>query len=289
MDIGYIGAFLGGVLSLLSPCSVMLLPAFFAYAFTSPARLLSRVGLFTLGLLVTLIPLGVFSGTFGSLMGEHRGVLITVVAVLVILVGALQLFGVPLPGLSRTSSGDADRSSGLSVFLLGTVYAVAGVCTGPILGSVLMVASLGGSAAYGAVLLTLYAVGMVIPLLILTLLWKRFGGRAMQWMRPRTLRIGRWQNSWPVIITGLLSIGLGVLLLVTDGTANLGGMVSIGTQYSLETAVSRLAQTVPDWMFAVGALVVAAVIALITAVRARTARDVAEPVEANAAQQEGTV
>ena len=39
MDIGYLSAFLGGLLSLLSPCSIMLLPAFFAYAFNSPGKL----------------------------------------------------------------------------------------------------------------------------------------------------------------------------------------------------------------------------------------------------------
>ena len=45
MDIGYLGALLGGVLSLLSPCSVMLLPAFFAYAFTDPATLVARTAI----------------------------------------------------------------------------------------------------------------------------------------------------------------------------------------------------------------------------------------------------
>lgn len=272
MDIGYIGAFLGGLLSLLSPCSVMLLPAFFAYAFTSPATLLSRTGLFTLGLIVTLIPLGVFSGLFGSLLGEHRGALITGVAVAVIVVGSLQLLGVPIPGLSRKEGAGVDRTSALSVFLLGTVYAVAGVCTGPILGSVLMVASLGGSPAYGAVLLTIYALGMVTPLVILTILWRRVGTRAMRWMRPRAVTIGRWQNTWTMIITGTLSIGLGVLLIVSDGTANLGGIVDIGTQYELESQVGIVSATIPDWWFAIFAALTLAGVATVVLVRSTRGR-----------------
>ena len=274
MDIGYIGAFVGGLLSLLSPCSVMLLPAFFAYAFTSPASLLSRTGLFALGLLVTLIPLGIFSGVFGSLLGEHRDVLITVVAVVVIVVGALQLAGVPMPMIGRSGSGSGEQTSALSVFLLGAVYAVAGVCTGPILGSVLMIASLGGSPLYGALMLTFYAAGMVAPLLVLTLLWRRFGARAMRWMRPRMLRIGRWQNSWPVIITGLLSIALGALLLATGGTASLGGILGVDAQYRLESQVSIISASVPDWWFAVGALVVLVIVALVIVVRRRRAGSV---------------
>lgn len=271
MDIGYVGAFLGGVLSLLSPCSVMLLPAFFAYAFTTPAKLLSRTGVFLLGLLATLIPLGVFSGLFGSLLGENRGMLITTVAVLVIAVGLVQLLGVPVPGLSRVQRTADDSTSAISVFLLGAVYAVAGVCTGPILGSVLMVASLGGSPLYGAVLLAVYALGMALPLVILALLWRAFGGKAMTWMRPRVLRIGRWQNSWTMIITGALSMALGVLLLVTDGTANIGGVVGIDTQFALESSVSALSSAIPDWWFAVGALVVLSVISTILLMRGRGA------------------
>ncbi|SJN33456.1 Cytochrome c-type biogenesis protein CcdA (DsbD analog) [Microbacterium esteraromaticum] len=278
MDIGYIGAFLGGILSLLSPCSVMLLPAFFAYAFTSPAKLLSRTGVFLLGLLVTLIPLGVFSGLFGSLLGENRGILITTVAVLVIAVGLVQLLGVPIPGLTRSQKSDRDSTSVVSVFLLGAVYAIAGVCTGPILGSVLMVASIGGSALYGAILLAVYALGMVLPLVVLTLLWRAFGGKAMTWMRPRMLRIGRWQNSWTLIITGALSITLGVLLLVTDGTADLGGVVGIETQFAMETAVSTISARVPDWWFAVGALIMLAIVSAIVLLRRRQDRST-EPAE----------
>ena len=272
MDIGYVGAFVGGILSLLSPCSVMLLPAFFAYAFTSPTKLLARTGVFLLGLLVTLIPLGVFSGLFGSLLGENRHVLITTVAMLIIIVGLVQLLGVPVPGISRVHRADADSTSAISVFLLGAVYAVAGVCTGPILGSVLMVASLGGSPLYGAILLGVYALGMALPLIVLALLWRRFGAKAMSWMRPRVLRIGRWQNSWTMIITGALSIGLGVLLLATDGTANLGGAVGIQTQFAMESAVAAIASAIPDWWFAVGALVVLVAVSTVLLLRSRTAQ-----------------
>ena len=49
-DIGYLAAFLGGALALISPCSALLLPAFFAYSLASPGRLLARTGAFYLGL-----------------------------------------------------------------------------------------------------------------------------------------------------------------------------------------------------------------------------------------------
>lgn len=271
MDIGYVGAFLGGILSLLSPCSVMLLPAFFAYAFSSPTKLMARTGIFTLGLLTTLVPLGVFSGIFGSLLGANRGALINTVGSLIVIVGIIQLLGVPIPGFSMREKAGTDRTSAVSVFLLGAVYAVAGVCTGPILGAVLMMASLGGSAAYGALLLSIYALGMVTPLVILTLVWQKFGAGATRWMRPRMVRIGRWQNSLVAVITGLLSIGLGLLLLLTDGTTALGGFVSVSTQFRLESELGSFAAGVPDWVFAAAAGIVLAAIVLIIWVRNRRA------------------
>lgn len=57
-DIGYFAALLGGLLALVSPCSALLLPAFFAYSIDSAARLLARTGIFYAGLATTLVPLG---------------------------------------------------------------------------------------------------------------------------------------------------------------------------------------------------------------------------------------
>ena len=102
MDIGYAGALLGGILTLLSPCSVMLLPAFFAYAFTSPTALIGRTAVFYAGLSATLVPLGIFSGSLGSLLTTNRSALVAVAAGVVIVLGLWQLSGLPIPGLSRT-------------------------------------------------------------------------------------------------------------------------------------------------------------------------------------------
>ena len=87
IDIGLAGALVGGVLSLLSPCSVMLLPAFFAYAFGSVRQILARTAIFYLGLVTTLVPLGVFASALGGLITTNRQTLISVVATLIIIAG----------------------------------------------------------------------------------------------------------------------------------------------------------------------------------------------------------
>ena len=234
IDIGLAGALIGGVLSLLSPCSVMLLPAFFATAFADPRTLVARAGLFLAGLLTTLVPLGLFAGVIGGFFLEHRSTLITVAAIVLLALGLVQLSGVPLPAFGRRESSAGGATSGAAMYVLGAVYAVAGVCSGPILGSVLTVAASGGSALYGGLLLAVYALGMAVPLVVLSLLWKPLGPRLRAWLRPRELVIGRWRNSWVMIVAGLVSIAFGVLLLVTNGTATLGGLLSTREQQALE-------------------------------------------------------
>lgn len=257
MDIGYTGAFLGGILTLLSPCSVMLLPAFFAYAFTSPAKLIGRTVIFYAGLSVTLVPLGVFSGSLGSLLTTQRMTLVTVAASVVILLGLWQLSGLPVPGMSRTGSSGADSASAGSVFALGAVYAVAGVCAGPILGSVLMVAAVGGNAVYGGLVLALYALGMTVPLFVLAALWKRIGTRGRAFVAPKEISIGRWRNTRTMVVSGLLSVAIGVLLLVTEGTSSLSGFFTIGTQQAAESSLARWSESIPDgWFVAVVVIIV---------------------------------
>lgn len=254
MDIGYTGAFLGGILTLLSPCSVMLLPAFFAYAFASPTKLLGRTALFYAGLLTTLVPLGLLAGLLGSLVMQNRGVLVTVAAGIVILIGLLQIIGVPLPGLSRRAG--ADGTSAVSVFVLGSVYGVAGVCAGPILGSVLAVAAAGGNPLYGGIMLAIFAFGMALPLGVLSLFWTKLRLGQRGWLKPRRFRVGPWENSLWMLVSGVLSVAIGALLLGTQGTSSMGGMLSIDAQYEVESWVVAFSAGVSNVWFGVAALAV---------------------------------
>jgi len=68
VEASFLASFLGGLLSLLSPCSALLLPAFFAYAFQSRGVLVGRTAVFYLGLCATLVPLGMGISAVGSLV-----------------------------------------------------------------------------------------------------------------------------------------------------------------------------------------------------------------------------
>lgn len=253
MDIGLLGAFVGGVLTLLSPCSVMLLPAFFSYAFTSPAKLVGRTGVFWLGLITTLVPMGVLAGTVGSFVARYRSQVMMVAACLVILLGILMILDLPLfgiPGAAAEGTGTA------AVYALGLVYGLAGACTGPLLGAVLTVAGLSGNALMGGLVLLCFAAGMATPLLVLALAWGRLPFVA-KLVRPREVRLGRWRTTVTGLVGGALTVALGVFLFATQGTTSLGGVLGATDQARLENRAMEATAGVPNWVVALAALGIA--------------------------------
>ncbi len=228
LEVGYVAAFLGGVLSLLSPCSALLLPAFFAYAFQDPFALVRRTGVFYLGLAALLVPLGLGVGVVSDLLVERRSTLILGAGVALIVLGLVQLLGkgaglAPLARLQQQLAGDRAGS----VFLLGATYGFAGFCSGPILGAVLTVAAVSGSPAHGGALLATYALGMAAPLLGLALAWDRLG-RQRRLLRGREVRVGRARLHTTNLAAGVLFVVLGVTFIATEGTAGLTGLYGNG-------------------------------------------------------------
>ncbi|MGW1075665.1 cytochrome c biogenesis CcdA family protein [Streptomyces sp. NPDC002537] len=264
-DIGYLAAFLGGALALVSPCSALLLPAFFAYSLTSPGRLLARTSVFYLGLATTLVPLGAASTAASRLFNGHRDLLITVGGWVVIAMGAAQILGLGFASKrAQAAAGRITPRSAASTFLLGCVYGLAGFCAGPILGAVLTVTAVHGNPVYGASMLAVYALGMALPLFVLALCWDRFrlGGRA--WLRGREFRVGPLRLHTTSLVSGLFFIGIGVLFLAYDGTTGLPGFLDADQEFRLEELASRVGNAVPDYaLLAVVALAVAGVLARI--------------------------
>ncbi|WP_241986619.1 hypothetical protein [Cryobacterium fucosi] len=113
---------------------------------------------------------------------------------------------------------------------------------------------------------------MAAPLIVLALFWDRFSLGKSRWLRPRILTIGRWENSWLMIVSGILSILIGIFLFLTDGTASLGGVLTIGDQFATEAWVLDMSSLVTNLGFGIAAIVVLGLIALAYAARNRRTR-----------------
>lgn len=288
VEIGLLGAFLGGVLSLLSPCSALLLPSFFAYAFDGAGRLALRTAIFLAGLATVLVPLGAGVGAVGALLVDHRQTVTMVGAGLLIVFGVMAIIGrgFTFRPADRARSRISVRGN-LSVYGLGAVYGFAGFCSGPLLGSVLTVAMWDGRAAYGGLLMGVYSVGMAAPLFVLALLWDRFDLGARGWLRGRELRLGPLRTHTTALVSGLLFIGIGVLFLLTDGTAGLGGPVGVDTQFDVESSALSWADRFSDLtVVLIAVLLIIAVLAwrVIAGIRRSATGDDAAPTAAAAGQ-----
>ncbi|MCX5199880.1 cytochrome c biogenesis CcdA family protein [Streptomyces sp. NBC_00237] len=270
-DIGYFAAFLGGLLALVSPCSALLLPAFFAYSIDSTSRLVARTALFYAGLATTLVPLGAAGSYAGRFFYGNRDLLVTLAGWLIIALGVAQILGMGFASKKMAElSGRIRPTTGFSVYALGAVYGLAGFCAGPILGSVLTVAAVSGSPVYGGLLLAVYALGMAVPLFVLALLWERFDLGRRRWLRGRTFSLGRFSLHTTSLLSGLFFIALGVLFLVFDGATALPGLLDVDDSFAVEQWASRLGDAVPDWALLVG---VVALVGAVLAVRAARGRN----------------
>jgi cytochrome c biogenesis protein CcdA len=271
-DVGYLAAFLGGVLALISPCSALLLPSFFAYAFTSGRRLLANTAVFYLGLAATLVPLGAGSSAVTGLINGHRETVILVAGWVIIALGVAQVLGggFALRPVMNAQQRFLRRGGWIAVFGLGATYGLAGFCSGPILGAVLTIAAVGGQAVRGAALLAVYALGMAAPLFVLAALWQRFDLGRRQWIRGRAFRLGPLQLHTTTTVSGLLFIVIGALFVIFNGTATLslfGLAPSPQTQLAVQGAVRHATSGVSDLLLL---SVVAVVILVIGGIKLRS-------------------
>jgi cytochrome c biogenesis protein CcdA len=250
IEVGYLAALLGGVLTLISPCGALLLPSFFAYAFGRPSALLGRTAVFYLGLAVTLVPLGMGASFASAVFFGHRDVLILVAGWLVISLGVAQMLGggFALRAAQRAQGRFAGRTGSGAVFGLGAVYGLAGFCSGPILGAVLTVAASDGRPLHGGALLAVYALGMAGPLFLLALGWDRFDLGSRRWLRGRDVTLGPLRLHSTSLVSGLLFVGVGVLFLTTGGTTSgVPGMPStLEAEMAVQAWLRRLDALAPD-------------------------------------------
>lgn len=252
MEISLLTAFLGGVLALLSPCGALLLPAFFASVIGQRMRLLLHGGIFYLGVVLTLVPLGLGLGAVGNLLTDYRGALILATSIILMILGLAQAAGFgfdlskALPGAGALQQRAQHRSGFVRTLLLGGASGVAGFCAGPILGAILTLALAQGDALQAGVMLGIYGLGMVTPLMILAATWHSLGPRAMSLLRGRGFRfLGRELHTTSVV-TGLLIAIMGVVFWTTNGLVSAASLLPAGVQRGLQSYSGILASPLVD-------------------------------------------
>jgi cytochrome c biogenesis protein CcdA len=162
-----VAAFGAGILSVLSPCILPLLPAVLA---TSAGKNRLRPLAIVLGVSISFTIMGVVTSAFGAVFQTYIGQLKILAEILILILGFALLFDISLfNAFSRFPLlGKMNGEGTASGFLLGLSLGVLWIpCVGPILGSILTMVALEGNAATGALTLSIYSLGFAMPMLLL--------------------------------------------------------------------------------------------------------------------------
>ena len=211
-------AFMAGVLSFLSPCTLPILPAYFAVAFQSDRRRLLWMTLtFFLGLAFSFSMMGATASYLGALLTRYQSYLLQGAGIIIVLFGLVTLVGKGFAGV-QFQGRPATTLSGSFVF--GLSFAIGWTaCIGPILGAILVLAASRQQVLSGAVLLFVFAMGLGLPLIALSLAFEHLdrSGRTWRWLRGKGWSLQwagrRFQIHSSGLFSGLLLIALGLLML----------------------------------------------------------------------------
>ena len=185
MNVTYLGALIAGFLSFLSPCVLPLVPGYLSAVTGVSAADLDDAGwrrvlgpslLFVASFSAIFILLGLTATAIGSTLQDHKELLTKISGALIIAMGVLFVASLFITRLNREWHVDAllERAGRGGPVVAGAAFAIAWTpCIGPTLGAILTAASLSGSAAHGALLLTVYSAGLAIPFLLTAIAFSR--------------------------------------------------------------------------------------------------------------------
>ncbi len=172
--LSFIGAFLGGVLVSFSPCVYPLVPVTLGFigvkAGSSRLRGLILSLIYVLGLAVTYSILGLIASLTGRLFGQISthpiSYLIIGNACIIAGLSFFDIINISFKGI-RLQNKIKMRGDFFSVFLLGLASGlVAGPCTAPALGAILLYVAAKQNIFYAASLLFVFAYGMGFLLIL---------------------------------------------------------------------------------------------------------------------------
>lgn len=183
--------FVGGMFSFLSPCTLPILPAYFAFAFrSSRATVVANTLAFMLGLAAMFSIFGASASAVGRLVHQQQQLILLVGGGLIILFGFMSLLGQGFGGVQQIAGIERNATLGGS-FIFGLTFAIGwSACIGPFLGIVLSLAATTASVLQGMMLLFIYALGLGLPLIVVSALFGRASRDSLVW---RVLR-GRGQE-----------------------------------------------------------------------------------------------
>jgi cytochrome c-type biogenesis protein len=229
-EVTYIGAFIAGLLSFLSPCVLPLIPSYITYitgiTFADlqaehPSHIIRQKTIlhslcFICGFTTVFVLLGASATYIGSFLNDNAFVIRKIGGVLLVILGIHVTGLIPLRFLlgEKRISIKHKPAGYAGSFLVGIAFAAGWTpCIGPILAAILAVAATEERVYQGIMLLMLYSLGLGLPFFLSALAMHRFLSVFNRF--KKYIRIFE-------IITGIFLMVIGVLIY-TNWLSRLSG------------------------------------------------------------------
>lgn len=208
--------FIAGLLSLLSPCILPTIPAFFAVSFKSKDKIAKKTSIFFLGFATVFVVFGLIGASLGQTLGSLQISYSNIVAwagLFLIILGIMSILGKGFDSLWKPKFGKG-RSDNLGIYLFGTSFGIGWTaCLGPVLAGIILMASVMQNYFFSGLLLFTYALGLFVPLFILAIFFDK-SARIRRWLRGREVKLAIGNK---IITTNTIQMLSGLILIIIGG------------------------------------------------------------------------
>lgn len=223
-----IAAFVAGIVALFAPCCItFLLPAYLGNVFKEKEKVLFMTLIFALGIFVVMMPAVLGIALLSKALFEYHKFIYYLGGMVMLGVAAIAFLGLKLP-MIHLPGRDTSKSDPLSIFILGIFSGITSACCAPVLIGILTLTFLSPS-FFGALGIgAMYVLGMVTPLLIVSLFLQ---GKMTKFMilrktvmqfnflgKERGITMSNFIAGWIFLVTGFL-----ILFLNASGKLGMGG------------------------------------------------------------------
>lgn len=179
--------FLEGIISFFSPCVIPLIPLYMGYLATNAKEIdengnvtykkkvvLIYTLFFIIGISMSFFILGLSFTGLGLFFKDNRKTFLEIGGIIIVILGLFQLGILKVDFLNKEKklkiNFNPNKMTKKTAFIMGFLFSFAWTpCVGPALSSTLIMASVAGTALIGNIFVLVYAIGFLLPFIILGL------------------------------------------------------------------------------------------------------------------------
>lgn len=219
-NINFILVFLGGIFSFFSPCIIPLLPVYMSYLsgntavtdengniFYNQKKVFFHTIFFILGISAAFFILGLSFSKLGGFFNSNRVLFTRISGILILLLGLFQIGLLKNNFMEREHriGFDSKKINPLIAFIIGFTFSFAWTpCIGPVLSTVLIMASGAKTSFLGNMLILVYSLGFIIPFLLLGI----FTTKVLNFLKTKKSFL-----KYSIKISGAILIIIGIMTL----------------------------------------------------------------------------